>query len=249
MATQITMKHPSTGIIKTGFYGFSWTTLFFGFFPALFRGDFLTFIGGFVIWCILVFATWGVGAIIAMIVWAFLYNSYYTKKLLERGYIFSATDWEILNASKALGVQVKPRASDAEHSVVTSVNRNENSRDSQIKIAVEKKILSNDAYKIYLVKKYKIENNDVLKKYVFNETLYETVELALEAAHTFEMENDKQADHKFQRWTVTDALHAIEAAGYQINSSASGYQLSKNTTTRYIKDDQELISFAKNIGG
>ena len=34
------MMKNSFGAIKMGKSGFSWTTLFFGIFPALFRGDF-----------------------------------------------------------------------------------------------------------------------------------------------------------------------------------------------------------------
>ena len=39
MATRIMLKHPQTGVIKPGYFGFSWTTFFFGGFPALFRGQ------------------------------------------------------------------------------------------------------------------------------------------------------------------------------------------------------------------
>ena len=35
MATRISMRHKESGIMKVGYYGFSWTTFFFGFFPAL----------------------------------------------------------------------------------------------------------------------------------------------------------------------------------------------------------------------
>jgi hypothetical protein len=104
MASKIRMVNPTTGIVKQGFYGFSWTTFFFGMFPALFRGDFLTFIGGVVVVVIVAFATAGVGAWIAMVIWAFFYNSYYTKKLLEKGYGFDASLEETRNAKSALGI-------------------------------------------------------------------------------------------------------------------------------------------------
>lgn len=90
--------------MKNGFYGFSWTTLFFGFFPALFRGDFLTFIGGFVIACIVCALTLGIGALFASFVWAFFYNKYYTRKLLERGYQLAGSDGENAMAASALGM-------------------------------------------------------------------------------------------------------------------------------------------------
>lgn len=44
------------------------------------------------------------------------------------------------------------------------------------------KDLSNDAYKIYLVEKFKITKNEVLNKYICNNKLFETVEEALQEA-------------------------------------------------------------------
>ena len=104
MATKVAMKQHSTGLLKDGYFGFSWTTLLFGFFPALFRGDFITFIGGFVVSMIIGFMTFGVGAFLIGLVWAFMYNKYYTRKLLEKGYTFN--DSEVVNtqASVAVGV-------------------------------------------------------------------------------------------------------------------------------------------------
>lgn len=47
---QVILRNLDTGVIKTSPTGYSWTTLFFGFFPAIFRGDFkgamIGFIGG-----------------------------------------------------------------------------------------------------------------------------------------------------------------------------------------------------------
>lgn len=104
MATRIALKHKETGIVKDGFYGFSWTTLFFGFFPALFRSDFITFIGGFVVSVIVALVTFGIGAFFINLIWAFMYNKYYTRKLLERGYVFSGSDGDNAIAASALGV-------------------------------------------------------------------------------------------------------------------------------------------------
>jgi hypothetical protein len=104
MATVVMLKHKDSGIVKKGFTGFSWTTLFFGMFPSLFRGDFLTFIGGFVVLVILAVLTLGIGTAVAMFVWAFLYNGYYTRKLLERGYVFADSEGVVTLAKARLGV-------------------------------------------------------------------------------------------------------------------------------------------------
>ncbi len=102
MATKVNMKHKETGLFKTGYVGFSWTTFFFGAFPALFRGDFLTFLGAFVIFLVLSAVTAGIGGLVASIAWAFMYNKYYTTKLIEKGYEFC--DSEETNAMAAVAV-------------------------------------------------------------------------------------------------------------------------------------------------
>jgi hypothetical protein len=107
MATVVIMKHKEHGFIKNGYFGFSWTTLFFGFLPALFRGDFLTFLGGFTISLILGMATFGIGWLFIGVVWACFYNKYYTRKLLERGYIFNDSDEKNAEAAAAIGVSRK----------------------------------------------------------------------------------------------------------------------------------------------
>lgn len=108
MATAVQLRHPTTSLTKTGYFGFSWTTLFFGPFPALFRGDFITFIGGFVILLIIAFATAGFGVFVVYIIWAFMYNKYYTRRLLERGYALSDTAEKDKRAADALGVVLPP---------------------------------------------------------------------------------------------------------------------------------------------
>ncbi|SDH44159.1 MULTISPECIES: hypothetical protein [unclassified Duganella] len=110
MATRIALKHKDTGLVKDGFYGFSWTTFFFGFFPALFRGDFITFIGGFVISMIIAVVTMGIGAFFIGLIWAFMYNKYYTRRLLERGYVLAGSEGDNALAAAALGIVLSPAA-------------------------------------------------------------------------------------------------------------------------------------------
>ncbi|WP_199756189.1 hypothetical protein [Candidatus Pantoea deserta] len=106
MATKITMENPQTGETTSGFYGFSWTTLFFGAFPALFRKDFITFIGLFVILIILAFVSLGIAPFFVMLIWSFMYNKYYTTGLLKKGFVFSATHTENELAAGRLGLKL-----------------------------------------------------------------------------------------------------------------------------------------------
>ena len=94
MAHTIIMQSPTTGVTKKGFYGFSWTTFFFGGFPALFRGDFA--IG--LVFIILNILTFG----IAGIIFAFVYNKRYTIKLIEIGYRFAGSPGENACAASKL---------------------------------------------------------------------------------------------------------------------------------------------------
>lgn len=68
--------------------------------------------------------------------------------------------------------------------------------------------LSNDAYKLYLVERYKIAKNDVLSKYVCNERLFETVDDALVCANEEEQkilqEVKKRGDAERERQAKWD---------------------------------------------
>jgi hypothetical protein len=73
---KLTMENPNTGIIKNAPVGFSWTTLFFSGFPALFRGD----IKWFFIQLLISFTC------IPLFIFAFIYNKIYIKELLGKGF-------------------------------------------------------------------------------------------------------------------------------------------------------------------
>ena len=120
MAKVIMLRHPASGIETKGFYGFSWTSFVFGVFPALFRQDFVTFAVGFAIVmaaCAIALEvgvaaillalgaiTAAVGVILAMLVWGDLYNKYYTRRLIERGYTFVGAPAQVAAACAALEV-------------------------------------------------------------------------------------------------------------------------------------------------
>ena len=114
MATEIRMKHRETGQSKTGYIGYSWTTLLFGFFPALFRGDFLTSLALFVTILILGAFSAGIGGLTAVIMWSFTYNTHYTMALIEKGY-------EFCDSEEANDFALRKQSVDGSHIVAIGV--------------------------------------------------------------------------------------------------------------------------------
>src|ERR1700742_3664235 len=96
MASTILLTQPKTGLVKKGFYGFSWTMLFFGGFVPLFRGDVVM---GLLLILLQLF-TWGLGTLI----FAFFYNKQYTTKLIEQGYVLSGSETENAIARAKIGI-------------------------------------------------------------------------------------------------------------------------------------------------
>ncbi|WP_407371682.1 hypothetical protein [Carnobacterium sp.] len=76
---KISLTHPHTHQIKHIKIGFSWTTLFFAFMPALFRGDFKWFS------IQLVCAAFSLD--FSSLIFAFIYNRLYINDLIEKGYV------------------------------------------------------------------------------------------------------------------------------------------------------------------
>jgi len=92
----VTLVHERTKLTKQVKVGFSWTTLLFGFFPALFRGDFKWAI----IQCLLNICTFGLSSL----VFAFLYNKIYVRELIERGYKAADSGSEAILKAKRIVV-------------------------------------------------------------------------------------------------------------------------------------------------
>lgn len=99
MATSVLMKHPKTGVRKQGFFGFSWTYLFFGALVPLFRGHFplagIHLVVGIV-------SAFMLG--IPQIILAFFFNKFYTLRLIEDGYEFDDDPQLVATASKILNI-------------------------------------------------------------------------------------------------------------------------------------------------
>ncbi len=73
------MKHSQSGALKDVPLGFSWTTLFFGIFPALFRGDFKNAI------IMLIVAIFSLGW--SWLIMPFFYNKMYVNDLVAKGWM------------------------------------------------------------------------------------------------------------------------------------------------------------------
>jgi len=102
MAKVIRMRHPDTKIVKRGFYGFSWTYLFFGFWVPLFRGHYTMTMMHFAIWVFgVITLTW----LPIQILMSFFFNKFYTIKLIEEGYRFFDDMDKMEEACKQLGVE------------------------------------------------------------------------------------------------------------------------------------------------
>lgn len=91
MAKRVQIIHPQTGLMKSGYYGFSWTFLFFGWFVPLFRGELIVALLHFVI-TVVTFGIW-------QVIIAFLYNKQYMTRMLEKGYVLYDTE-EINEAAR-----------------------------------------------------------------------------------------------------------------------------------------------------
>lgn len=97
--TTITFKHPHSNEIKQAPVGFSWTTLFFGCFPALFRSDWkwaiIQLLAGIV--------SWG----LSFIIFAFMYNALSIKDLVNKGFeAISILDNNLDLASSKAGISI-----------------------------------------------------------------------------------------------------------------------------------------------
>ena len=91
-------KNPGTGQIRKGYYGFSWTYFFFGWWVPLLRGELATAALHF-LFSILTFGLW-------QIIVSFLYNSQYTNRRIAEGFRFADTPKVDAAAARAIGVDL-----------------------------------------------------------------------------------------------------------------------------------------------
>ncbi|MCA0754892.1 DUF2628 domain-containing protein [Paenibacillus sp. N4] len=81
------LRHYQSGHVIYSEKGFSWTTLFFGFFVPLFRGDLKWFAVMLITNVLITIVTAGFGLIISWFAFACIYNGSYIKDLGKKGYV------------------------------------------------------------------------------------------------------------------------------------------------------------------
>ncbi len=104
MARSVQMRQKETGIVKNGYYGFSWTSFFFGGLPALFRGDIVYGVGVLIVGILAAAFSFGFLWLLVSLIWAFIYNKNYTHRLLQSGYEFNDAPANVDDAKRALGI-------------------------------------------------------------------------------------------------------------------------------------------------
>jgi hypothetical protein len=106
MAQAVRLIHPQTGLTKTGYFGFSWTSFFFSGIPAITRGDVGIGLGVLLGTIVLGALSFGLLGFVVNIIWSFVYNKMYTTKLIEAGYRIEDTPEVAGKAKAALGMAV-----------------------------------------------------------------------------------------------------------------------------------------------
>jgi hypothetical protein len=92
----VIIKHEPSGLLKKGFYGYSWTYLLFGFFVPLFRGEIA--IG--LLHIILNIVTFGVFQVIM----PYLYNRQFMTRQLTSGWVLADAAPKIAEARMRLRI-------------------------------------------------------------------------------------------------------------------------------------------------
>jgi len=96
----ISFENPNDGRMKKAPVGFSWTTLFFGFWVPVFRGDWK--------FAIIMFIADTITLGVSHFIFCFLYNKWYIEKLVENGFkVDSIKKGDIGDLSSKVGIKLK----------------------------------------------------------------------------------------------------------------------------------------------
>lgn len=89
------LENPRTGQLRQAPVGFSWTTMFFGFIPALWRGHWM----GAIIQLVCAIVTVGLSGLVFM----FIYNKMYLRHLLNEGFKVAGATMPIEHIERRIG--------------------------------------------------------------------------------------------------------------------------------------------------
>jgi hypothetical protein len=92
----VIIKHEQSGLLKKGFYGYSWTYLLFGFFVPIFRGE----IGIGLLHVLFNIITLG----IFQVIMPYLYNRQYMARQLTGGWSLADIPRKLAQAKLRLGI-------------------------------------------------------------------------------------------------------------------------------------------------
>jgi hypothetical protein len=90
---KLNMELADTGVIKAAPVGFSWTTFFFGPFPAYMRGDMK--------WGTIILVAAVVTSGISTLIFCFTYNKTYIQELLTKGFKVKSVEAGTIESAKA----------------------------------------------------------------------------------------------------------------------------------------------------
>jgi hypothetical protein len=107
MAQQVSLNNPSNNLIAKSYVGFSWTAFFFGPFPLLFRSEWGFFLIFVAVYIVVGIFTFGIGGWVLGVVWAFMFNKWHLRRLLEKGYKIDETQNASLVAEAKASAGVK----------------------------------------------------------------------------------------------------------------------------------------------
>ncbi|ACT47297.1 hypothetical protein [Methylotenera mobilis] len=96
MATKVIIQHPVNGLTRNGYFGYSWTYLFFGWLVPLFRGE----LGVAALHMLFTLFTFGLWQLIV----SFLYNKQYMTRMLEKGYVLKDSEQVMAEARASLNI-------------------------------------------------------------------------------------------------------------------------------------------------
>lgn len=94
----INFVHPVTGEMRDAPIGFSWTTLFFGFFPALLRGHW--------VWAVFMFLLSALTFGLSWIVMPFIYNKIYARFLVNKGFRATGSTSDLATLERRISLKI-----------------------------------------------------------------------------------------------------------------------------------------------